>query len=92
MPIVDVFASGTQIVSKSGGIGAEMTKFQMVDNVLVLINHMDQTPRTKEGKDMELGMRQSTAASFLGKSSLTEYVHPSSAYQVSFALLSSFLK
>jgi hypothetical protein len=46
----------------------------------VLINHMDQTPKDTRGKQEEMQMRMSTAASFLG-SQRVDFVHPSSSIQ-----------
>jgi hypothetical protein len=51
------------------------------ENVMVLINHMDITPKKPDEIASELKMRQSTAQSFLGNPDKIDLIHPSSAYQ-----------
>jgi hypothetical protein len=59
----------------------KMKKFDMQDNIMVLINHIDQSPKSAAGQAQEMAMRASTAASFLDDATQTNLVHPTSAFQ-----------
>jgi GTPase SAR1 family protein len=59
----------------------KMKQFEMQDNILVLINHMDLIPKDQYGLDREEQMRISTADSFLGNSQNLDRVYPTSAFQ-----------
>jgi GTPase Era involved in 16S rRNA processing len=61
----------------------KMARFNMQNNIMVMINHMDRAPTDQLGKDQEQQMRVSTATSFLGDGQKTDLVYPTSGESLS---------